>query len=114
MGHQSQHNHEVRNCRPSRKRRMSQAVVAVKSGELTLRAAAVHYRVAKSTLHDYVKPDEQSRTAVRNTALSSREEEVLDNFLSQHAWRGVPLTTLHLSDAVKIFVRTLSAIKMAS
>lgn len=60
-------------------RRMSQEVVAVKSGALSLRVSAVHYRVSKSNLHGYVKRDGQSRNAVINTALSSREEEVIVN-----------------------------------
>eukprot|EP00171_Calliarthron_tuberculosum_P003144 IDg3144t1 len=88
-------------------RRLSSAVDAVRNGQLSIRAAADKFRIAKSTLHDYVARDRTPPRLVRRTALSADEEQTVCDLLLQYARQGVPLTTAHLCDAIEILVSTL-------
>eukprot|EP00171_Calliarthron_tuberculosum_P002273 IDg2273t1 len=94
-------------CVRRQERLLSSAVDAVRSGQLSIRAAAEKFRIAKSTLHDYVKRDGTTPGPVRRTALSAEEEHTVCDLLLQYARQGVPLTTTHLCDAIEILVSTL-------
>lgn len=88
-------------------RHLSSAVQAVRSGNLSIRAAASKFRIAKSTLHDSVVRDGSVREPCRRTALSADEEEKVCDVLLQYSGQGVPLTTAHLCDAIEILVSAL-------
>eukprot|EP00171_Calliarthron_tuberculosum_P001753 IDg1753t1 len=94
-------------------RLLSSAVQAVRSGQLSIRSAAERFRIAKSTLHDYVLRDGTTRGPVRRTALSAEEEEKVCDLLLQYSGQGVPLTAAHLCDAIQILVFALPAERRA-
>eukprot|EP00171_Calliarthron_tuberculosum_P005444 IDg5444t1 len=83
------------------------AIEAISIEIMSLRVASAVFRVAKSTLHDWVVREGVILESPRRTVLTANEIKVICELLIHHAKCGVPLTRKHLRDAFEIFVKTL-------
>ena len=75
----------------------------------TYREAAQTVGIARSTLHERMNASGPIRKAGRRPNSTPFEENIIVGFLVDRATAGLPLTKLHLSEAVNIFVSSMSS-----
>ena len=82
---------------------LDKAVQECKDGNMSVRAAAAHYSVPKSTLHDRLK-ETHGKDHGRPTVLSSDEEDYLCEMVKQCADWGFPFTEKDLQKFVMVYL----------
>ena len=82
---------------------LDKAVQECKDGNMSVRAAAAHYSVPKSTLHDRLR-ETHSKDHGRPTVLSSDEEDYLCEMVKQCADWGFPFTEKDLQKFVMVYL----------
>ena len=81
---------------------MAMAVHAITTKQMTLHAAAEHYRVPKSTLHDKVKGKyTKSAGPGARTALTDKDEAAIVRFAQELGANGYPLSSERLRKKAK-------------
>lgn len=85
------------------KERLEEAVLAVKDGQMSVRAAAEHFEVPKSTLHNRVS-GAHGNVHGRPTELSEDEEKYMVEMVKQCGDWGFPFTQMDLQMFVKHYL----------
>lgn len=91
-------------------KRLYRARLAVESGIVSHREAARRYHIPKTTLQDALRRHKEGLplgVAGRPPVFKADEEMLIVQMLLTYADRGVPLTRIHLTEAISLFVKQL-------